>query len=200
MLCILERVRVPLPSSRLSSTAGPSRPSAASWYRIWCGSSFPKQPTARKSKTTWRIRTRKPTTAPQITVSVCSDIATLNFAVNTCKNFRPPTSAVSTCPSPPVFLMSRAPHLVTGRAPPPAGPGALLLERPPRRHERGLPRRKAALLRSHYGPGPVLPRQHSSCLHRGKPPGESHTILLHPSARHEYDPGAKPLYIQMHPL
>lgn len=84
----------------------------------------------------------------------------------------------SFCHSSCLFLLSRAPHLITRRASPPAGPGALVLERPPRWHERGLPWRKAALLCSHYWPGPLLPRQHFSCIHRSKPTGESDINLL----------------------
>lgn len=87
-----------------------------------------------------------------------------------------PNSRLSPCR----FLLSRAPHLITRRVSPPAGPGALLLERPPRWHERGLPWRKAPLLCSHYGPGTLLPRQHSSRLHRSKPTGESDFSLLLP--------------------
>lgn len=71
-----------------------------------------------------------------------------------------------------LILFFRTPHLITRRAALPAGPGTFLLERPSWRHERGLPRRKAALLRSHHGPGPVLPCQHSGCVHRGEQTGE----------------------------
>lgn len=72
----------------------------------------------------------------------------------------------------------RAADLVPRRASPPAGPGALLLERPPRRHERGLPRREAPLLRARHGRGPVLPGQHLSRLHRGEPTGERGRLCL----------------------
>lgn len=71
-----------------------------------------------------------------------------------------------------VSVSLRAPDLVTRRASPPAGPGALVLERPPRWHERGLPRREAPLLRARHGWGPVLPGQHPSRLHWGEPTGE----------------------------
>lgn len=81
-----------------------------------------------------------------------------------------------------LFHPPRAPDLVTRRASPPAGPGAFLLERPPRRHERGIPRRKAPLLRPHYGWGPVLPGQHLSCLHWGKPTGESGQSRTNPDS------------------
>ena len=53
-----------------SFIAGQSHQSAGSWYHIWCGSSFPKQPTVIKSKTTQMIRTRKRMMALQTMVSV----------------------------------------------------------------------------------------------------------------------------------
>lgn len=80
------------------------------------------------------------------------------------------------------FFLSRAPYLITRWASPPACPRAFMLERPPRGHERGLPRRKAPLLRSHYGWGPLLPCQHISCLHRSKPTGES-SIMYNPDSK-----------------